>query len=515
MQPLSEAHRSGAKQALPDFRAPAFLRSHIRQTLAFYARHSFDPSGGFHHYYKDDGTVYDAHTRHLVSSARFVFNFATAYRRFGNPEDLQSTRHALEFLNRAHAQPQGGYAWEIDWRDGRATVRDGTQHCYGLAFVLLANAHALMAGVDEAREGLAATWALMEQRFWQPAHGLYADEATPDWQLLPYRGQNANMHACEAMLAAFDATGETHYLQRATAIAESVTQRLAKLSGGLIWEHYHADWSVDWEYNKNNHSNIFRPWGFQTGHLTEWAKLLLQLEARLPERDRSPALADQARHLFDSAVNIGWDHQHGGLIYGFDQNAQVYDANKYFWVQAESISAAAHLAVRFGDQRYWDWYDKIWDYAWTYFVDHEYGAWFRVLAPDNSQLSDEKSPAGKTDYHTMGACHDTLQVLALSQSKVRHVVLMDFSDRTEDGVINRHVQDFIGLRKQISAIGMAEVGKNISREGLGTNFTHMALLSFLDQEDCATYLEHPTHQAFAGRLRNDLRAIVVADIDGA
>jgi mannose/cellobiose epimerase-like protein (N-acyl-D-glucosamine 2-epimerase family) len=60
------------------------------------------------------------------------------------------------------------------------------------------------------------TFELMERRFWEPAHGLYADQASADWsQLDPYRGQNANMHACEALLAAFEASGEIHYLQRA------------------------------------------------------------------------------------------------------------------------------------------------------------------------------------------------------------------------------------------------------------------------------------------------------------
>ena len=57
------------------------------------------------------------------------------------------------------------------------------------------------------------------------------------------------------------------------------------------------------------------------------------------------------------------------------------------------------------------WYDKIWDYSWTHFVDHKYGAWYRILTPDNRKYSDEKSPAGKVDYHTMGACYEVLNVI--------------------------------------------------------------------------------------------------------
>jgi mannose/cellobiose epimerase-like protein (N-acyl-D-glucosamine 2-epimerase family) len=145
----------------PDMRRPEALWAHMRHTLAFYAPRVKDPSGGCFQFFKDDGSVYDRRTRHLVSSTRFVFNHALAWRWFGSP--LADVAHALAFVNQAHAQPQGGYAWVLDWHEGRATVLDGTNHCYGLAFVLLANAHAAQAGVPGAREGIAATFERMEQ----------------------------------------------------------------------------------------------------------------------------------------------------------------------------------------------------------------------------------------------------------------------------------------------------------------------------------------------------------------
>ena len=35
----------------------------------------------------------------------------------------------------------------------------------------------------------------------------------------------------------------------------------------------------------------------------------------------------------------------------------------------------------------------------------------RILLRDNLRYSDEKSPAGKTDDHTMGACYEVLDAL--------------------------------------------------------------------------------------------------------
>ncbi|RTL44321.1 MAG: AGE family epimerase/isomerase [Burkholderiales bacterium] len=398
----------------PDLRQPEALLAHMRHTLAFYAPRVIDPGGGCFHFFKDDGTVYDRRTRHLVSSTRFVFNHALAWRWFGGP--VADVAHALAFVNGAHRQPSGGFAWVLDWHAGQARVLDATNHAYGLAFVLLAHAHATEAGVAGARQGIEATFALMEQRFWEPAHQLYADEATPDWRVGTYRGQNANMHACEAMLAAHAATGEGRYLDRALTLATSIAQRQAARAGGLVWEHYRPDWTPDWDYNRHDKTNIFRPWGYQTGHLTEWAKLLLMLERRLGAA-APDWLLPTARHFFDTAVREGWDAAHGGLVYGFapgHEGGGVCDADKYFWVQAESLAAAAWLAVRTGDDAYWQWYDRLWDYAWTYFVDHRHGAWYRILGPANDKLTDEKSPAGKTDYHTMGACQDVLAALGVA-----------------------------------------------------------------------------------------------------
>lgn len=107
----------------------------------------------------------------------------------------------------------------------------------------------------------------------------------------------------------------------------------------------------------------------------------------------------------------GWDGVYGGLIYGYDLEGNPYDYDKYLWVQAESLAAAALLGARTGDDRYWSTYDRIWGYAWDHFVDHRYGAWYRVLSRDNRPFDDRKTYNNKADYHTMGACYEVLNVV--------------------------------------------------------------------------------------------------------
>jgi len=389
------------------------ILAHVWHTLSFYRQRAFDPSGGFYQFFKNDGTIYDRRTRHLVSSTRYVFLWAMAARHFDEPEFRQYTRHAVNFVRTVHRRPEtGGYAWQLRWEDGACEVLDATNHCYGLAFVLLAYAHAVQAGIDEARPWLAETFALMEQHFWQASYQLYADEADEQWTLRSYRGQNANMHSVEAALAAFDATREQRFLDRAATIAEAVVQRLTRATDGLIWEHYRADWTPDWEYNRNDRTNIFRPWGYQPGHLAEWAKLLVLLEHRRP----LPWLLPRAQALFAAAVRHGWDNTYGGLYYGFAPDFSVYDDDKYHWVQCETLAAAALLGARTRQNSYWERYESLWGYCWRHWVDHRHGAWFRIMTRDNRNLTDEKSPAGKVDYHTTGACYDILSALAARSS---------------------------------------------------------------------------------------------------
>src|SRR5688500_9815311 len=415
---------------LPDFRRTETLRAHIRQTTAAYPPRCFDPAGGFFHYFKDDGTVYDASHRHLVSSTRFVFNYAMAAGEFADDpalrnEYLQAARHGLAYLREKHYDPvSGGYVWTI--RDG--VPEDTSQQCYGAAFVLLAYSTGLKAGIQQARAWMGEVWDLLEERYWEPQHGLYRDEATRDWAFSDYRGQNANMHMCEAMLAAYEASAERRYLDRALLLAEHMTRRQADLADGLVWEHYDRDWNVDWDFHRDDPRHLFKPWGYQPGHQTEWAKLLLILDGHLrAASEPQDWLVSKACALFDAALAKSWDDEFGGMVYGFaperlrapgvegrtlaDGETFVCDEDKYFWVQAESIATAARLATATGDDKYWQWYARLWEYAWKCMIDHRYGAWYRILDRQNRKYGDEKSPAGKTDYHTMGACHDVLAVV--------------------------------------------------------------------------------------------------------
>lgn len=389
------------------YRTTEFLSAHIKSILNFYDASIVDQSGGFFQNFRDDGSIFDEDSRHLVSSTRMVVNYCRAHVLFGEDEFRRRALHGLDFVSRVHWDDmRQGYNWALVAQ--RPT--DRTNYCYGLAFVLLMHSALRTARIVDDCIAIDETFEILESRFWLADDGLYADEASSDWsQLSAYRGQNANMHTCEALLAAFEATANERFLERAYALAHKFTVDLALKSDDLVWEHFTSKLHIDWAYNQGDPRNLYRPWGFQPGHQTEWAKLLLTLHDFRPE----DWMIERAANLFNRALGIAWDTDYGGIQYGFDPQGEICDDQKYFWVQAESFAAAARLAVATGEQSYWDWYERIWRYADQHMIDKRYGAWFRVLDRNNNKLSDIKSIAGaKCDYHTIGACWETYRLLS-------------------------------------------------------------------------------------------------------
>lgn len=388
----------------PDFASAAFLEAHIQDTLAFYAPRIYAPEGGFYGCFLDNGECYEPHSRQLVGSARYVLNYATAYRLYGNPQYLEWAQWGLDYLNSGHKQSNGHYAWLLEG----GVVTDERVMAYGHAFVLLAMASAVQAGINTALPTLYETFDFLETYFWDEAAGAYYDERDKTLETLsPYRGQNANMHMCEALLAAWQATQDVKFLDRAERLATFFAVDLAAQSGGQIWEHYDTNWNVDMEYNIDQPNDRYKPWGFQPGHQTEWTKLLLILDGERPNDKWLP----RAKFLFDQAMKSGWDAEYGGIAYGVAPDGTYCSTKKYFWVQAESFASAWRLYQATQDEKYLYDYQRIWRWSWEHLIDHKHGAWFRVRHRDGSAVDNKKSPFGKTDYHTMGACWDVLSTL--------------------------------------------------------------------------------------------------------
>lgn len=225
----------------------------------------------------------------------------------------------------------------------------GPREAYAHAFVLLAAGSARMAGVRGAGALLGEAGDVVEARFldergravdsWDPR------AARPD----DYRGANAAMHLVEAFLATGDVTQEHVWHDRALAIAHHLVHEVAAPRDHLLPEHFDADWTPLPDYNIDDPADPFRPYGVAPGHLMEWSRLLLHLDASL-------------------AAPPAW-----------------------------LLTDAAALHRRTGEAAYDGWRERFEDFCRRHLVDPVHGSWHHELDEHNRPAA--TTWQGKPDVH--------------------------------------------------------------------------------------------------------------------
>ena len=374
-----------------------WLLAEANKLFDFFQNRAFNPKGGFFDLDAAGQPLSPENpVRGIHSTARMVHCFAIGSL-LGRPGSDAIVDHGIQYLWNNHRDAQrGGYFWAVD---DNGPSDNGRKQAYGHAFALLAASSAKLTGHPLADKLLADVTEVIETKFWEARHGAIAEEFNADWTpISPYHGQNSNMHMTEALMAAFEATGERSYLDKANSIADLIIRRRAGENGFRVAEHFDADWTLDKGYLGDQ---MFRPPGTTPGHWLEWSRLILQLWVLGGKRhDWMPGAAEQ---LFAQAIALGWDKAQGGFFYNLDWNDQPDMRYKLWWPASEGAAAAAFLIEHRPSAFHETWYRNIWDVVARHFLDETHGGWHEQLSED--MLPSYSLFKGKGDiYHALQAC---------------------------------------------------------------------------------------------------------------
>lgn len=371
----------------------AYLRQDAARQFSFFGA-SCRPAGGFWTLDHEGQPLRDE-PQELHTTTRLVHSFA-----LGKQAGLVSSDAIIDqgmaYLWSHHRDAaHGGYVWALHGKDD---IADARKLAYGHVFVLLAGASALEAGHPDAQRLIDDVRAIIDRHFWEENAGLLCDEFNRDWTpFSSYRGMNANMHGVEALLAAFEATGDEQFLTRAGRILEFFVGKMAPAHDWRLPEHYTANWTVDPDYSGNP---MFRPAGTTPGHSFELGRLLLQYWdlAGRPDGD----MTRSARRLIERALSDSWDEVRGGFAYTLTFDGSVDNPNRYWWPVTEAIGAVATLLKLDPQPIDHAWYARLWRFADAHLIDHARGGWYPELAADDSLAMSQFK--GKPDiYHSVQA----------------------------------------------------------------------------------------------------------------
>ncbi len=301
----------------------AWLDDQLRKLVRFSLR-TVRPEGGFH-YPAADGTPQPGRDVELFLTARMTHMASIAHLR-GIPGAGRLVDHGVRSLRSVFVDAgHGGFISALGDPDGRKMT-------YDQVHVGLAASSARAAGHPDATALLDQVAEIVDTHLWEADEGMLRESFAADWgDVEDYRGANATMHSVEAFLAMGDVTGDRVWHDRAYGMADRIINVGARAQGWLVPEHFDGRWQLDLGYNADEPNHPFRPYGATYGHLLEWARFLVNLDAS-PAVGGRPWLLEGAQALTESALG-GWgaDGQEG-LVYTVD------------WDRRPRLPAAAALA---------------------------------------------------------------------------------------------------------------------------------------------------------------------------
>ena len=323
-------------------------------------------------------------------TARLVYTFSHAHLIRPNEASLAAARHGMAFLR--------DLCRGADCRIRHAVREDGTAldartDLYDLAFVLFATAWYVRATGERDTLALAdEVLAFMDEALAQPNGGYAEDDAGT----LPRR-QNPHMHLLEAFHALAETTGESRWLDRASAMVRLIEDRLLDRETGSLGEFFDADWGP-W---LGERGRLREP-----GHHFEWVWLLIH-HARLTGDRSVLATADR---LYAFGLAHGLAHLPDGLPVvrdGVDRLGRPVASTGLLWPQTEAIKAfAARLET--GDEAARPHLDAHLQTLFRHYVDAETGLWHNQLASNGEPVKAELPI--RVLYHLMLAVAEVARV---------------------------------------------------------------------------------------------------------
>lgn len=294
------------------------------------------------------------------------------------------------FLMR-HACPDGVAAGFVHALGRSGDVRDATRDTYDHAFLLFAFSWYYRATGDE---GARSTILALGDAIWSLLRHPGGEGFVVDTRGGHALQQNPHMHLFEAVLAAFDATQDARFLERARELQALFCDKMFDDDLGILREYYDERWSPA----AGDAGRIVEP-----GHHAEWIWLLKWYADRVGE-----PLCEQAYRLHDFIERFG---RTSGSILLCDElwsDGTVKKASTRSWPQTEVLKAEIALAEATGsvlDDRA----DRIVTALFDTFLNRPIeGAWTDWVDSDGMPLV-EAIPAS-TFYHVFMAFAEYLRI---------------------------------------------------------------------------------------------------------
>jgi len=393
----------------------------VNNILSFWLPRCLDREyGGYFNCFTNDGSKLVSQDKYTWSQGRFVWLFsrlatteAPVFTKAQREEFLELAKSGRDFLQ-AHCL-MGPEDWRcvflMDRKGNPKEVSPGQpldMSIYADAFVVLGMARYAMAAGDEKAYRFARR--LLDSCYQRVDCG--------DFRTLPYP-LSSRFRAHGIPMIFNDTTREVMLAARhfEPAALPAFKARLESFAGDVL-QNFVDEHDILREVIGSDNRPIPQILGqhVNPGHTLEDAWFLLNSAESL----QKPQWAQQIYAIVQKTLEIGWDREFGGLLHycgihggkpegeenGVEEEpmlAQMKDGwgDKLWWVHSEALYTTLRCYLETGDQSFWRWHQKIFEYTFRHFPnpDREVREWVQILKRDGSPQDKVVALPVKDPYH--------------------------------------------------------------------------------------------------------------------
>jgi N-acylglucosamine 2-epimerase len=312
----------------------------------------------------EDGTPVST-DKFLWSQARSVWTFAALYNRVEpRPEYLEAASNSVRFLLAHGRDARGHWVYKTD-RCGR--VLEGATSIYTDCFVIYGLNEYFRATGDEHMLAIArSTCDDVRQRIEEPGFSETAPYPLPNG----WKNHGIPMIMTEVTRELLETTQDSALEQALDLYLDRIMHKFRRPQRKVILEFLDSDFR-----------EIPPPAGtfVMPGHAIESMWFVL----RAAQRRGDTALMQQAAETMKWHLELGWDHEYGGLFLSRDLTGGIpYLPNgemKIWWPHTEALYGTLLAYVLTRNPALLNWFKAVESWSWTHFPMPSGGEWYQRL----------------------------------------------------------------------------------------------------------------------------------------
>lgn len=353
--------------------------------------------------------------RGVVSQARLLWVFSHAhllgYSSVAH-DYLKAATHGYSYLiDTMLDREYGGCYWKTDINRG---VIEPQKILYGQTMALYALVEYHRAsGSSEALEHAGSLHEIVQHKFHDEVHGGWIEHCERDFTPLTCTGERlpgmpdvVGFKSGDAHLHLMEALTELYAEVKDPAVRESLVEAMEL----LCTKFYPPDVSASCEYRLADWKAVATDElsGVSHGHMIEFAWLLLHAQQALGV----PRDWDHFASLLQHSLRYGFDHERGGFYFRGKPNETACDTTKFWWVQAEGLSALTDAGAHFASDEYDEALAQLVDWILKVQIRSDDGVWIASTDTGGRPLNIKKAGEWKAAYHEVRAITKFVQSFA-------------------------------------------------------------------------------------------------------